>query len=68
MRNDGFRICNEAGVCGYLLHHRPLFASQDHHQAARQFLAAGGWRMFVMREIIFAVLAGGRYTVLPGPR
>ena len=34
-----------------------LFASEDHHQAARQFLAAGGWRMFVTREIVFEVLA-----------
>ena len=34
-----------------------LFASEDHHEAARQFLADGGWRMFTTREIVFEVLA-----------
>ena len=34
-----------------------LFASEDHHEAARQLLADGGWRMFTTREIVFEVLA-----------
>ena len=34
-----------------------LFASEDHHERARQLVEAGGLRMFTTREMVFEVLA-----------